>query len=394
MSGLKPKAILILVAIGLGLGGFLLVQQKRQEMKEAPEYGQRPRPVTVSQARQGDLKQKKHYLAVVRPQEEAGISARVQAEVREVLVDEGDRVQAGQVLLRLDPEEIKHRLQEVKARISQAEAELEAKQATILYLESSQDYWQKEAQRLQKLAQQNAATASEAEKTEDRAKEVQGRLQASRAEARAIRSRMDSLQQQMQEIKTRLSYYTLRSPGPGVISKRNADPGDMASPAQELLQLQQVDSLKLAFDLPQQDLPLIEQGQECIFQVQGQARKARISLLHPSLDKARMLRAEARLQGEQIKGLSPGEFVPLSVVVEEHKAVTLVPRSALIQGPEGREHVFVVREGKLEPKGVQVLGYSRDRAAVKGLEPGADVVRNTYLGWARLSSGQRVEAVR
>jgi len=71
-----------------------------------------------------------------------------------------------------------------------------------------------------------------------------------------------------------------------------------------------------------------------------------------------------------------------------------VPRSSLIKSPEGEDHVFVVKAGRLEARAVRVLGYTDDRAAVEGVEPGEDVVWNTFLGWARLSSGEKVEAVR
>ncbi|MFO8031853.1 MAG: efflux RND transporter periplasmic adaptor subunit, partial [Desulfohalobiaceae bacterium] len=281
----------------------------------------------------------------------------------------------------------------VGARMQQSKSELEGKRATILYLESSLAYWQKEKQRQQKLAKQKATSLSEAEKTAEKAAEVQGRLQAARSEAEALQHGIQALKQQEQEVQTRLGYYTLRSPGPGTISERSVEPGDMASPSQVLLRLQNNKQLKIAFDVPQKDLPRIKEGLECTFSVNGEVRKSRIDLLHPALDQARMLRAEVWLQGDQRQGLSPGAYLPVSVSIKELHGVTLVPRSALIPSPAGSEHVFVVRKNRLQAREVQVLGSSQDRVAVKGISPGEQVLQNTYLGWARLSSGQRVEVV-
>jgi multidrug efflux pump subunit AcrA (membrane-fusion protein) len=116
--------------------------------------------------------------------------------------------------------------------------------------------------------------------------------------------------------------------------------------------------------------------------------------MHPSLNKARMMRAEVRLQDRAERGLDPGMYVPVSVVLDILRDATLVPRSSLIPSPEGQKHVFAVKDGRLEPRPVEVLGASGDRAAVAGIDPGASVVENTFLGWARLSSGEKVEAVR
>jgi hypothetical protein len=54
--------------------------------------------------------------------------------------------------------------------------------------------------------------------------------------------------------------------------------------------------------------------------------------------------------------------------------------------------VFTVKDKTLSAKPVQLLGRIADRAAVKGIEAETQVVKNTYLGWAALSSGEKVEA--
>jgi hypothetical protein len=56
--------------------------------------------------------------------------------------------------------------------------------------------------------------------------------------------------------------------------------------------------------------------------------------------------------------------------------------------------VFVVRDGQLEARPVNVVGSSGDDVAVEGLEAGQEVVLSTFLGWATLSSGQKVEVMR
>jgi len=53
-----------------------------------------------------------------------------------------------------------------------------------------------------------------------------------------------------------------------------------------------------------------------------------------------------------------------------------------------------VVEGTLQAVEITLLGRNDDETAVEGIEPGADVVLSTFLGWSRLSTGLRVEAIR
>jgi len=384
----------LLVLVALILGAFVLVQNKRQELANAPEYGGDPRPVTVTRTEKGDLRLTRDYLAVVEPDKETDIAPRVQAEVAEVRVDEGDAVSQGDVLLRLDSAEARHRLQEVRARISEARAELSGNRATIRALEESWRFWQAERERDKTLAAKGSLSQSQAERTAQQAAEVRGNLESARDKSRAIKSRIESLVQQKEAVQAQLEYYTLRSPFSGVVAERQVDPGDMASPSRTMLRVQTTDSLKLAFDVPQKDLPHVSQGQNCTFSVDGHKRSAPISLMHPTLNQARMMRAEVWLRDGAGQGLDSGAYVPLTVILDTLRDATLVPRSSLIPSPEGQKHVFAVEQGRLEPRAVKVLGTDGDRAAVSGIDPGASVVENTFLGWARLSSGEKVEAVR
>jgi RND family efflux transporter MFP subunit len=384
----------LLVLAAIIIGAFLLVQNKRQELAKAPEYGEDPRPVTVTRAEKGDLRLTRDYLAVVEPEREADIAARVRAEVTEVRVDEGDAVSRGDVLLRLDSAEPRHRLKEIQARIGEARAELAGNRATIRALAESLRFWQAERERARSLADKGSLSSSEAERTAQKAAEVRGNLESAREKSKAIQSRIRSLEQQKEAVRAQLEYYTLKSPFSGIVAERRVDPGDMASPSRTLVRVQTTDRLKLAFDVPQKDLSSVHQGQNCTFSVDGHKQNAPISLMHPSLNKARMMRAEVKLQGRGERGLDPGMYVPVSVVLDTLRGATLVPRSSLIPSPKGQKHVFAVQDGRLEPRAVEVLGATGDRAAVSGIDPGASVVENTFLGWARLSSGERVEAVR
>ena len=391
--GTRTTIVLLVLFLLIG-GGVFLLQQKKKELSQVSQYGGQPRPVTVAQAEKGDLRIEKEYLAVVEPFEEARISARVTAEIQRIAVDEGDQVEAGSVLAELDAEEIEHRIESAEANIEQARADLSANRATVRALEKSHDYWQAEKKRDSALADKGSMSRAEAEKTAEQAARIQGELAAARQKSRAIRKKIEALRQQKAELSARRGYYTLTSPFAGRVSERGADAGDMAAPGKTLLVVQDQSRLKIAFDIPQKDLPEVNKDKTVAFSVGGQSRKAPISVMHPALDKAKMMRAEAWLDRQASAGLSPGAYLPVSVSVKQLDNVILVPESALIEGPKGKRHVFAVTGDRLTAQPVRVLGRAPDKVAVEGIDAGTLVVENTYLGWATLSSGDKVEAVR
>ncbi|MFP4175798.1 MAG: efflux RND transporter periplasmic adaptor subunit [Candidatus Brocadiia bacterium] len=385
-----------LVLLGLAVlvgGGYALIKHRRAQISEVPEYSLRPRPVTVATAEHGDLTAVNSYLGVVEPTQKADIAPRVTAAIENINVDEGDRVKVGDVLARLDADEVEHRLDALDSRIEQARAERSAQQTTVEFLESSVEYWKRERERARELAEENAIPGSEAEKTADRAMEVESNLQRARKNLLAVQHRIASLEGEREELRTKLEYYTLTSPTDGVVTRRMMDPGELASAGQPVVAIEARNSLRLTFDVPQPDLEEVSEGQPVTFSVGNSNRTVPLTLMYPSLNETRMMRAEAWLADGQMEGLTPGEYVPLSVEVDRHEDITLVPRSSLIESPEGRVCVFVVSDGRLEARRIEVLGYAEDRAGVSGLDAGSSVVKNTYLGWARLSAGEKVEAV-
>lgn len=383
----------VLVLICLVSGGVFLVTQKKNELSRVSAYGVRPRPVTVVKAEKGDLVLEKEYLAVVEPVREARISARVTAAVEKIPVDEGDRVAGGQILAELDGREVRFRMDAAAFRIEQAEAELAGNQATIRALAESHDYRQDEKKRALALLEKEMISDTEAQLAVEKAADVQGKLRAAQQKSRAIERQIDALRSQKAEIAARYGDYTLNSPFAGMVTRRMADPGDMATPSMHLLTVQDLSTLKLAFDVPQKDLPGITKGLAVAFSVNGIHRNAEISAMHPALDKAKMMRAEAWVEYDVAAGLSPGAYLPVTVGVEKIEDVILVPASALIKGPQGKGYVFALDGDEITAKPVDVLGRTADTVAVRGLEADTRVLENTFLGWATLSSGQKVEVV-
>jgi len=106
-----------------------------------------------------------------------------------------------------------------------------------------------------------------------------------------------------------------------------------------------------------------------------------------------MLRAEVFLSGDQIDGLTCGQYLTASVLLNEIKDAVILPASCLLEGPKHFQYVFVVKNGVLTHCKVEVLASTEDMTAVEGIEAGRQVVTNTFLGWTTLSAGKKVEVI-
>ncbi len=395
MKGNKNmRNLIVLLVIFVIFGSALfLVKRKQKVLANAPKYGIRPTPVRVVPARKGDFLEKRDYLSLVEPIREADISARVTATVEKVLHDENDLVKKGDVLVILDGRAQRENISEVRARIEEARADLASNRATVLSLEKTVAYWSREAKRDKTLADKGAIPGAQAEGTADKANEAIGKLSSARKKSDSIAHLIASLQHKQAGLKTALSYCTLRSPFDGIVKERMVDPGDMAVPGKYLMVVEDRSELKLSFDVPQEDLPRVKVGLDVLIHVEGETRIARLSHLYPSLNRARMLRAEVNLFEKNRYNLSPGAYIPISLVVAKMQDVTLVPSSCIVNSPEGRPEVFVVIKNRIKARQVTVRGANGDLVAIEGVKPGELIVKNTFLGWAQLSSGLKIEAI-
>ncbi len=385
--------LLFAVLAVLALGGGALIQKKKRALAKAPRYQAPATLVETATVFRGELNEAHDYLAMVEPVESASVTARVTATIDSVMVDEGDPVRPGQTLLTLDQRQIETQQTAAQAQIKQAEADLQSNQATVAALEESYAYWTREADRAAQLAKSETIPVAQAEATIDKKSDAEGKLIAARGKSTSIEQQIRSLEARRAELEIMLSYCNIQSPFAGVVTSRLIDPGDQAAPGKTLLVIERDGELMIAFDAPQNDLPDIKAGLPVSFSAGGQSKQATISLLYPSLNRARMVRVQVLLDHEQAADLTSGQYLTATVVIKQHQDVPLIPVRALIEGGlQENTHVYVVEEGVLRARPIRVLGTACEQAAVEGLEAGQEVVVHSFLGWARLADGLSVEA--
>jgi RND family efflux transporter MFP subunit len=385
-------AVLVVVIALLTAAGRKLLSRKRQALAQSPRFELAASLVHVVSAYRGDLDEGHDYLAVTEPVRTASVSARITAAIEQVHVQEGAPVAEGDVLVTLDSRQFRDGLASMDAEIAQAKAELAANDANVASLKESSLYWERERERDRKLAEGETIPRAQAEATAEKANEARGRLTTAEQKSLALEQRVRALQRKADELRTTLTYCTIVSPFDGVVTVKQVDPGDLAAPGKTLLVVEDRSSVKLAFDVPQSDLPAFRAGLPASFAVNGSVQRARVTRVYPSLSRARMVRAEIMLSGAETESLTLGAYIDVTVVFRRCEQATLIPVDAVVNGSRESVHAFVVCGGVLDARPVRVLGRACEVVAVEGIEPGEQVVVNSFLGWARLSDGMKVEA--
>ncbi|MGE0310091.1 MAG: efflux RND transporter periplasmic adaptor subunit [Lautropia sp.] len=264
---------------------------------------------------------------------------------------EGQKVQAGDVLVTLDAEILRAELQKARSDLNLAQANND-----------------------------RAATL---------ARQGTGTLRA-RDEAYAA---FLAAQANVALAKTRLDKATIVAPLTGIVGLRPVSVGAYVTPGTPIVELANVDPLKVDFRVPELQLRNLQVGQHVVITADAVPTRVfdgRIYAIDPIVDaNGRAIRLRAEVPNPD-RALSPGLFVRIRIIVERRPDAILVPESAVV-AQTGRTFVYRLVDDRVAQVEV-VLGQRRPGAVevTSGLAPGDRVVIG---GHQRLRDGALVEVV-
>lgn len=322
----------------------------------------------------------------------AHVAARVDGRVAKVLVREGERVEQGQVLAELDPEEYETTLAradaERKSRVAAANADLvAARHAYTLALDRA-----KRTRQLLDSGTEGAASAHEAATSVALARAEVARAQAARDLALGGKGddRLKGSDAAMDGARRHFEWTKVVAPMAGSILARRIDVGDTVSAASGavLFEIANPDRTELTVEIEESDASRVSQGLEVdVVTPGGKAAIAhgRITRVSPALHKRTIAADEGRFRGDSVVRTAWVEWtdaakepVPLGMRLEAIVKLppsvvdARVPRSAVVVR-DGQARVKVLH-GPVALEKVVVLGRTDDRwVEVKNLAPGTKV---------------------
>lgn len=327
--------------------------------------------VQLAEVQQSDIFEEITLNGTVNALRSSRLSASVEGLVDLVNAQPGDRVAKGDLLIELDDE---------LARLALASARAEAQEAEARLAEARR--------RLDEARSVGAGRNIAATEVRARESEV--------ATADATLLRLRAGQQRQAALVRR---HRIEAPYGGVIQIRHTDLGEWVTPGDPLLELVDINNLRLDFQVPQSMYNLIDNATELQVTVEGSNNKERISVevdvLVPVSDSGArtfLLRASPP---EELRVL-PGMALTALLRVDAGREGLSVPRDAISRYPDGRVTIWIAEPAddgqyKVEEKRIELGSSYQDRIVVtEGLEAGLRVVSR---GNEALRQGMTVRVV-
>ncbi len=192
---------------------------------------------------------------------QVSISPKIAARISEVRVDQGDSVEAGQELVRLEDDELKQ-------RVEIAEANQQSAEAAIRRLESDRDratavleQAQKNYQRIEVLVRQNAASQEELDKATEALAIASAGVSRADAAINEGQKELITAQKTLGYEQTRLSDATVTAPFDGLIVRRLRNAGDVVVPGSSILTLIATEEIWISAWVDETEMARLEIGQ-------------------------------------------------------------------------------------------------------------------------------------
>lgn len=337
LNRLSPAALVVLsllVACGQPQDGDSANNDEEEE--ETP-----PVPVETRKPERGDIYAVYAGTAPIEAFAEADVIAKVEGEVREILVEEGDDVKKGQVLARLDGDRLRLELNESEARLRKL---------------------QRDYERNIDLSTKGLVSEGDFEK---------------------IKFEMEALQAAHNLASLEVDYTQIRAPIDGVISERYIKLGNTLGVNEPVFRVTSYDPLVVYLHVPEREYQNIEAGQPVgidIDALTGPPVISSVTRVSPIVDpRTGTFKITIEIDDPE-RRIKPGMFGRIGVVYDRHENALQVPRSALVE-ELGATSVFVVEDDVAVRKTVET-GFS-DRGMVEivsGLGDDENVITVGQIG--------------
>ena len=292
-------------------------------------------PVEVAVARTDTVRDEIAATGQIEAVQSIDLSPEVDGRIVEIEAREGQEVDQGTPLFKVDDAVLK---------------------AQVAQLEAQRDLAQQALARAKELAQQNASSAADLEQAE--------------ATARSAQAQYD-----LQRI--RLDRTTVRAPFAGAVGQRYVSLGDYVTNTTKLVSLHTVNPQRAAFQVPERFARDLKPGQQVSFRVAaipGRDFTGEVDFVDPVVQlPGRTILIKARVPNPG-RLLQPGMFIEAHLVTAVRPKAIVIPEEAVVPA-EGANAVWVVAEGKVSRRpvelGVRTPGFVE---VTKGVNAGEQVV--------------------
>jgi HlyD family secretion protein len=360
----------------IAASGLALIAAVPALAAETPAAAVQPNvpAVTVARAQMRTLVETVAVSGTIVPRDEILIGPEIEGfRILEILADEGDRVEAGQVLARLSRDTLDAQLAQSDAALVRADAQIAQAQSQIRQAQANLGQTTPDLERAQSLIRTGASTQALVDQKLAADNTARAALDVARQSLNVSQADKQAISAQRRELQVRISRTEVRAPVAGVVSRKNARVGAIASGIGEaMFKLVAHGAYELEGEAFETRLVRLAPGQDAKVTVGDVVIPGKVRLVSPEVDRVTRL-GRVRIQLEASSAARVGGFARGEIVTRRVEAVALPTGALLYDGAQPLAQV--VKDGRIETRkvtvGIAADGFSQ---IVSGVVAGEDIV--------------------
>ncbi|WP_137136216.1 efflux RND transporter periplasmic adaptor subunit [Rhizobium sp. FKY42] len=332
--------------------------------------------IVVTTVSERDLRDSVVASGTIRAVEEVYVQPLVDGlSIKSLKVDVGDKVNAGQVVAELNSDSLLLQKSQLQANKAKAEAGLAQYRAQVIEAQANADDAIRQRDRTQNLSRSGTASTAQVEQTAAAAEAAIARLNAAKQSISVGEADIKVVQAQIDDINLKLERTDVKAPVAGIISKKDAKVGAIASGSgTPLFTMIRDGDVELVADVPESEIGRLKAGMTAKVTVAGttQALDGKIRLISPVVDQTTRLGAVHIIVNDE-SAAKVGMYANAEITIKETRGLAL-PQSAVTTDRKGSFARLVqgnvVKQVKLDI-GIQEAGFVQ---ILGGLKVGDQVV--------------------
>ncbi len=374
---MRRTIIIAIVVLLIIAGAIYAISNKKRALADLPRPKAPIPSVYVVPIEKGSVNITAHYMGSIEPFVKSDVSTRISGTIVGIKAREGDLVKKGDLLATIDDRELVDKIAVINAELQAARQRYAAAMSAY------------ETQRA--IYERDVTLYNVGAISQEALQRSKANYEGAKAAMDAYNEAINGLTMNLSIAKTQASYAQIIAPFSGVVTKRWAEPGDMAIPGKPIISIEDTSSYKVTVQMPQEGLSALRVGTVARLTNNGQSMTAKITRIYPSLNKNLLGTLEISLKS------SPFNLPTYSTVgvdiVTGHAEGLIVPEQALVKNTKGA-FVYVVRDDVVNIKPVRLLGSGGGRCAISGdLKEGTLVVVAQEAKLMTLAEGSKVNAI-
>ena len=322
------------------------------------------------------------------------ISPKISGRISAVLVDQGDRVEAGQELVRLDDSDLQRQVEVSESAVGAANAAVNRQEADRARALAVVDQARYDYDRIKKLIAQNTAAETEFEDATKTLRVAEAEM--ARADAALIEAQKQlvAAQKTLEYQQAKLADAVVRAPCAGLIARRDRDPGDVVVPGTSVLLLLDTSEMWISAWVDETEMSRLSPSQPARVVFRSEPQKSysgEVARLGRETDReTREFLVDVRV-ADLPTNWAAGQRAEVYIETGRAEQAVRVP-ARFILWRDSRPGVFVEQAGRAAWRAVQPGLRGRDLVEIRdGLRPGERLITPAPADAGPLRDGQRVK---